>query len=236
MLYICSLRQHFVFFPACCFTAFSRCHMPAPLQTTYHVDLFRSPLHCLSPPHHAQITRFCFAPGCAAETMYEIYWSRVPPFDTQDMANRSCAISRLLRLPCKADLSCLQAIFKLWAPETYGAMGNFIIHALHLSDLIQVCRRSCQSAAYIYMLPRQTRAPVTNPTISTLAGVTPGGASRWTALRSSHKIIGSICRTHHLWKRVRGIKKKGVILFQEAEGLTREWNTKGSDILKDLGW
>lgn len=139
MLYICSFQcvfislwQRFVW----SFTVFSPCYMPPPLQTTYRVDLFNSPLHCLSPRSNYKML------FCAAETMYEIYWSRVPPFDTQDMANRSCAISHLLRLPCKADLSCLQAIFKLWAPETYGAIGNFIINALHLSDLIQVCRRS----------------------------------------------------------------------------------------------
>lgn len=50
---------------------------------------------------------------CATEAAREIYWPRVPPFDTQDVANRSYAISHLLRLPCKADLSCLRAIFKL---------------------------------------------------------------------------------------------------------------------------
>lgn len=87
---------------------------------------------------------------CATETMQEIYWPRVPPFDTRDVANRSCAISHLLRLLCKADLSCLQAIFKLWVQKTYGAMGNFIITALHLSDLIQACRGLCQSNA-IYL-------------------------------------------------------------------------------------
>lgn len=104
---------------------------------------------------------------CATETMHEIYWPQVLPFDTQDVANRSCAISHLLQPPCKADLSCLQAIFKLWAPETYGATGNFIINALHLSDLIQACSRSCQSIPYIYTLPWQRRA---NQSINTIAG------------------------------------------------------------------
>lgn len=104
---------------------------------------------------------------CATETMHEIYWPQVLPFDTQDVAY---AISHLLRLPCKADLSSLQAIFKLWAPETYGAMGNFIINALHLSGLIQARRRSCKSMSYICTVLRQTRAPVTNPTINSLAG------------------------------------------------------------------
>lgn len=154
---------------------------------------------------------------CATETMHEIYWPRVPPFDTQDMANRSCAISHIFRLLCKADLSCLQAIFKPWAPETYGTMGNFIINALHLSDLIQACHISCQSIPYIYTLLLQTRAPVTNLTINTLAGVMPGKVFLWTALRGSHKIIGSIYSAHHLGKSVRGIKKKRVI-FHEVEG------------------
>lgn len=94
---------------------------------------------------------------CATETMQEIYWLWVPPFDTQDAANRSSAISPLFRLPCKTDLSCLQAIFKLWEQETYGAMGNFIITALHLSDLIQAWCRPCQSMLYFHTLLWQTR-------------------------------------------------------------------------------
>lgn len=150
------------FFPVVCFTAF-------PL--TKHCGFI--PLSCSQSLHSSTMLKLQNAVlcHCATETMHEIYWPRVLPFDTQDMANRSCAISHLFRLPCKADLSCLQAIFKPWAPETYGAMGNFIINALHLSDLIQACRRSCQSMPYIYTLLQQTRAPVTNPTINTLAGV-----------------------------------------------------------------
>lgn len=128
---------------------------------------------------------------CATETMLEIYWPRVLPFDTQDVANRSCAISHLLRLPCKADLSCLSAIFKPWAPETYGAMGNFIINALHLSDLIQACCRSCRSTLYIYTPPQQTRAPLTNPAINTWAGVTPGETFLWSVLQNSREMLYS---------------------------------------------
>ncbi len=172
---------------------------------------------------------------CATETRHEIYWPWVSPFDTQDVANRSCAFSRLLRPLRKADLSCLQAIFKLRAAETYDAMGDFIINALHLSDLIQACCRSCQSMLYIYTLLRQTRALETNPTISISAGVMPGGALLWTAPRSSRKIIGCIYRVRHLWKSVRGIKKRGAILSQEAEGWP-ESRTQRLDILKNLSW
>lgn len=133
---------------------------------------------------------------CAAETMQEIYWLWVPPFDTQDAANRSCAISPLLRLPCKTDLSYLQAIFKLWEQETYGAMGNFIIGALHLSDLIQAWCRPCQSTLYFHTLLRQTRPSLT---INTSAAVTAGGAFLQTVpRRNTHKIRGSIYSTHDL--------------------------------------
>lgn len=86
--------------------------MHPPLQTNYHVDLFLSPPLCLSPLAMLKLQDAALC-RCATETMHEIYWPRVPPFDTQDVANRSCAISHLLRLPCKADLSCLWAIFKL---------------------------------------------------------------------------------------------------------------------------
>lgn len=110
---------------------------------------------------------------CATETMREIYWPRVLPFDTRDVANTSCAISHLFRLPCKADLSCLRAIFKPWTPETYGAMGYFIINALHLSDLIQAWCILCESMLYIYLALLQTRAVVTSLSIHTLVRVTP---------------------------------------------------------------
>lgn len=102
----------------------------------------------------------------ATETAPEIYWPPVPPFDTRDTANRSCAISRLLGLPCKTDLSCLRAIFKPRASETYGTMGNFIIDALHLSDLIQARRISC--VPHIY-----THTHTHSATANTLAGVKP---------------------------------------------------------------
>lgn len=65
-------------------------------------------------------------------------------------------------------------------------------------DLIQAYCRLCPSMPYIYTLLRQTRAPETSPTIDTWAGVTTGEAFLWTALRSSHKIIGSIYSAHHL--------------------------------------
>lgn len=125
----------------------------------------------------------------ATDSAQEIYWPRVPPFDTQDMANRSCAISHLLRLPSKADLSCLQAIFKRWASETYYTSGSFISGALHLSDLIQACRRSYWSMLYIYTpLLRQTRAPMTSPVINTLVGLTAGETFLCTSRRSGHKL------------------------------------------------
>lgn len=151
----------------------------------------------------------CFSPSwyykmlfSATETMQKMYWPWVSAFDTQDVSNRSCAISHLLRLPFKADLSCLQAIFKLWAPETYGAMGKFIITALHLSDLIQACQKLCESMAYIYTMLQQTRA---NPTIHTLTGLMAGRASIW---RIPIEILGSIYSAHHLWRNVSGIKKE----------------------------
>lgn len=157
-----------------------------PPLTKDHEDVFISPPLCLSPLHHAQITIRCFGVGVPQRPCMKFIGPESPPFDMQDMANRFCAISHLFRLLSRADLSCLQAIFKPWAPETYGAMGNFIISALHLSDLIQACCRLCWSMPYIYTLLGQTRAPVTNPTINILAGVTPGEAFLWTALRSRH--------------------------------------------------
>lgn len=176
-MYYFSLRQHFV--AIILNLPWKVLFLPPVLHYfLYRVGLFISPLLCLSLP----LTMFKLQDAVLChETMQEIYWPWVPPFDTQDVANRSCAISHLLRLPCKADLSCLQAIFKLWAQETYGARGNFIITALHLSDLIQARCRSCQSMLYIYTLLRQTRS---NPTINTLAGVTAAEHSfelRWGA-------------------------------------------------------
>ena len=141
---------------------------------------------------------------------------RVPPFDTQDMANRFCAISHFFQLLCKADLSCLQAIFKPWAPETYGATGNFIISALHLSDLIPARRRLCRSAPYIYTQPGQTRAPVTNPTINILAGVTPGEAFLWTVLRN--RDYGYYLQCTSPAERSKRNEGKRVILFHQVEG------------------
>lgn len=127
---------------------------------------FLHPCFSLSLPHTMLKLHDAVLRRCATETVHEIYWARVLPFDTHDVANRSCAISHLLQLPCNADLSCLRAIFKPWAPETYGGMGNFVIDALHLSDLIQAYCRSSWSMPYIYTPARQTRAAVTNPAIN----------------------------------------------------------------------
>lgn len=150
---------------------------------------FLHPCFSLSLPHTMLKLHDAVLRRCATETVHEIYWARVLPFDTQDVANRSCAISYLLRLPCNADLSCLRAIFKPWAPETYGGMGNFIIDALHLSDLIQAYCRSSWSMPYIYTPARQTRAPVTNPAINNLVGVTLGEIFLWIALWSVGEIV-----------------------------------------------
>lgn len=209
-------------------TAFCTCYIHPPLHTKHHVDLFFSPLSLSPCSNYKKL--FCAG---VSETMHEIYWPGVPPFETQDVANRSCAISHLLRLPCKADLSFLEAIFKLWAPETYGATGNFIINALHLSDLIQACRRSCQSMLYIYAPLRRTRALVTKPTSNTLAGVTPGEAFLWTALRTSHDMI---LFTSSVEKCERNKEKRGCDIILWSRGLTREPNTKGLDILCNLSW
>ena len=102
------------FFASCCvfYSIFHMLHAQTPSSTSeYHVDVFKVRL---SPSLHLTTLKLQDAVlcRCATETMHEIYWPRVPTFDTQDVANRSCAISQLLRLPCKADLSCLQAIFK----------------------------------------------------------------------------------------------------------------------------
>lgn len=180
---------YLLFFSASCLTLFPTCciHTGSSLQTKNHVNFFTPAF--LSLPHTMLKLHDAVLRRCAAETVHEIYWARVLPFDTQDVANRSCAISHLLRLPCNADLSCLGAIFKPWAPETYGGMGNFIIDALHLSDLIQAYCRSSWSMPYIYTPARQTRAPVTNPAINNLVGVTLGEIFLWIALWSVGEIV-----------------------------------------------
>lgn len=94
------------------------------------------------------------------------------PFDTRDAANRSLAISYLLWVLCNADLFLPPGVYlncenqRLMVP-----WENFISNALHLSDLIQSCCGSCRTALCIYSPLEQTRAPVTNLTINTLAGV-----------------------------------------------------------------
>lgn len=65
----------------------------------------------------------------AAETVREIYWPLSRRHLTRDdVANRSRAISHLLWLLCKADLSCLRAIFKLRAPKDLWSQGKFYYH------------------------------------------------------------------------------------------------------------
>ena len=200
-----------------------------PLQTEYHVGFIHLLLSVSLPltVFKLQDAVLC---RCATETMHEIYWPQVLPFDTQDVANRSCAISHLLQPPCKADLSCLQAIFKLWAPETYGAMGNFIINALHLSDLIQACRRLCRSMPYIYTLLWQRRA---NQSIDTIAG----GASLWTAPRSRHEIIGCIYSAP-LEKKCEEWRKRGWWYYSKKQRVDQRvkhegtWHFEESPVVK----
>lgn len=186
--------------------------------------------HTMLKLHDAALCR------CATETAHEIYWPRVLPFDTRDVANRFCAISHLLRLPCNADLSCLWAIFKPWAPETYGGVGNFIINALHLSDLIPAYCRSSWSMLYTCTPPRQTRAPVTNPAINNLVGVTHGEIFLWIALRSMWEIISQVLFALRVtygkvWEECRA----GGMIFHKAKGWT-ESNAKGLGILENLSW
>lgn len=92
----------------------------------------------------------------ATETVREIYWPLSRRHLTRnDVANRSRAISHLLWLLCKADLSCLRAIFKLWAAKDLWRRGKFYYHRRPFVWLYSgSLRRSRQSnAIYLHSTP-----------------------------------------------------------------------------------
>lgn len=123
---------------------------------------------CLFSPNY--MTAFCTRVPQRARVKF--IGEEFLPFDTRDAANTSLAISHLLWLLWNADLFLPPVVYlncenqRLMVPWEI-----FISNALHLSDLIQSCCGSCQSSSCIYGPPEQTRAPVTNLTINTLAGV-----------------------------------------------------------------
>lgn len=96
----------------------------------------------------------------ATETVREIYWPLSSRHLTRnDVANRSCAISHLLRLLCKADLSCLGATFKLRAAEDLWRRGGILLSPPSIClTLFRLAPKQC----HIFTTPRrQTSASLT---------------------------------------------------------------------------
>lgn len=88
----------------------------------------------------------------ATETAREIYWPLSRHHLTRnDVANRSRAISHLLWLLCKADLSCLRAIFKLWAAKDLWRQGKFYYHRRPFVWLYSGSRRGSRHSSAIYL-------------------------------------------------------------------------------------
>lgn len=126
-----------------------------------------------APPHRVQITRCCFMPWrpCgkfigpwAAAIWHATTWlTDLVPFP---ISSGSCA---------KLTFPAFGLYLNCERPKTYGAGGNFIITAVHLSDFIQA---RAKAGPYIYTARRQTRANLTVGT-SVRATATASSARLW---------------------------------------------------------